>query len=148
MESSSEVEPVLLFDGECGLCTALAGWALRRDRGGRGGGGGRLFVAPLQGSTAQGLLRELGLPTEDFDTLVFVLDRRCPVECGCRLRSDGALAVLAAVGGGWRVVAAVLRVIPRGWRDRGYGVVARMRRRLFGGPRPLRAGSGAGRVLG
>lgn len=141
MESSSEVEPVLLFDGECGLCTALAGWALRRDR------GGRLFVAPLQGSMAQALLRALGLPTEDFDTLVFVRDRHRPVEGGCRLRSDGALAVFTALGGVWRVIAAVLRVIPRGWRDAAYGVVARMRRRLFGGPRPLRAGSGAGRVL-
>src|SRR5690606_1406716 len=109
-------EPVLLYDGECGLCTALAGWLLRHDR------SGRMHVAPLQGATAQALLRELGLPTDDFDSLVFVADRTRP-EAGHALRSDGALAVLAEAGGFWRGCAAVLRVIPRGWRDAGYRCV-------------------------
>ncbi|MFH1498126.1 MAG: DCC1-like thiol-disulfide oxidoreductase family protein [Verrucomicrobiota bacterium] len=141
MVQSSAGGPVLLFDGECGLCTALAGWALRR---GRGAG---LCVAPLQGATAQALLRALGLPTADFDTLVFVRDRARP-EAGHALRSDGALAVLAVTGGSGRVCAAVLRVIPRGWRDAGYGCVARVRKRLFGGPRPLNAsGDDARRLL-
>lgn len=138
---ASERGPVLLFDGECGLCTALAGWALRR---GRGAG---LCVAPLQGVAGQTLLRALDLPTEDFDTLVFVADRAYP-ENGHALRSDGALAVLSAAGGGWRALAGVLRVIPRGWRDAAYRGVARVRKRLFGGPRPIRtAGEDAVRLL-
>ncbi len=141
MAKASTGGPVLLFDGECGLCTALAGWALRR---GRGAG---LCVAPLQGVTGQALLRALGLPTEDFDTLVFVVDQAYP-ESGHALRSDGVLAVLSAAGGGWRALARVLRVIPRGWRDAGYRGVARVRKRVFGGPRPIRAeGGDAGRLL-
>ncbi len=133
MSSPSAPEPVLLYDGECGLCTALAGWALRHDR------SGRLYVAPLQGATAQALLRTLGLPTEDFDTLVFVTDRERPLEGGYQLRSDGALAVIGTVGGIWRIFT-WLRVIPQSWRDWGYGCVARVRKRIFGGARPLRIG--------
>lgn len=140
MQTLSGQGPVLLFDGECGLCTALAGWALRHDR------GGRLCVAPLQGRTGQALLRALGLPTEDFDTLVFVVNRAYP-ENGHALRSDGALAVLAEAGGFWRGCVAVLRVIPRGWRDAGYRCVARVRKRLFGGPRPINAGAATARVI-
>lgn len=140
MTLCSEAEPVLLYDGECGLCTALAGWALRHDH------SGRLFVAPLQGPTAQALLRELGLPTEDFDTLVFVADRAHPLAGGHELRSGGALSVIGTVGGIWRVLT-WLRVIPQAWRDAGYGCVARVRKRIFGGPRPLRAGDGTQRVL-
>lgn len=95
-------------------------------------------MAPLQGGAGQRLLRALGLPEADFDTLVFVADRGRP-EAGHALRSDGALAVLTAAGGGWRVLSAVLRVIPRGWRDAVYRGVARTRKRVFGGPRPIRA---------
>lgn len=141
MRKASTGGPVLLFDGECGLCTALAGWALAR---GRKAG---LCVAPLQGEAGQGLLRALGLPTGDFDTLVFVADRARP-QAGHMLRSDGALAVLVAAGGGWGALAGVLRVIPRGWRDAAYRGVARVRKRLFGGPRPIRVeGADAERLL-
>ncbi|MEY4815311.1 MAG: hypothetical protein RLZZ162_2384 [Verrucomicrobiota bacterium] len=118
--------PVLLFDGECGLCNRIVRILLRIDR------GGRLRFSPLQGPAAQGFLRANGLPTEDFDSLVFV------PEWGRRegnvflLRTDGVIGALRALGGAAGILARVLAVFPSGWRDAGYRWVARYRYRIFG----------------
>jgi predicted DCC family thiol-disulfide oxidoreductase YuxK len=133
-------DPVLLFDGECGLCNRTVRWLLRIDR------RGVLRFAPLQGAAAQEFLRAQGLPPDDFDSLVFVADwaRRNEPAAGVAaekkfaLRTDGVVAALRAVGARRR--AALLALWPRAVRDAGYGVVVRTRYRFFGGaeacPRP------------
>ena len=118
--------PVLLFDGECGLCQRVVRLLLRLDR--RGG----LRFAPLQGSAAQEFLRSHGWPTEDFDTLVFVPDWSRRMEKTFLLRTAGAVAALRAGGGAGRGLGYVLAIMPAALRDAGYRVVARVRRRLFG----------------
>lgn len=123
------VRPVLLYDGECGLCNGIVRLLLRSDR------QGRLRFAPLQGAAAQGYLRARGLPTTDFDSLVFVPDWEAPERSAPRLRTDGVLAAAAEVGGGWRLVA-WLRVLPVWLRDALYRLVARSRHALFGKYRP------------
>lgn len=134
--------PVLLFDGECGLCHRMVRLLLRLDR------AGRLRYAPLQGSAAQAYLRSHGLPTEDFDSLVFVPDWARRDRREFLLRTDGVLAALRAVGGAGRALA-VLRLVPRGWRDALYRGVARTRYRVFGPwrPRPLARPEWAARFL-
>jgi len=118
--------PVLLFDGECGLCQACVRGLLRLDR------HGRLRFAPLQGAPAQAFLRMQGLPTEDFDTLVFVPEWRRRGEPGCYLvRTEGALAA-AAQTGPWGRRLARLRIVPRVIRDGVYKLVARVRHRVLG----------------
>ena len=123
METSAQ--PVLLYDGECGLCSAVVRFMLKHDR------RGVLRFAPLQGRTGQAALRSHGLNTRNFDSLVFVEDiaRR---EGACHLRSTGALRALAELGGGWRRAARVVERIPAPWRDAIYRLVARLRYRVFG----------------
>lgn len=121
--------PVLLYDGECGLCNAVVRFLLRRDR------AARLRFAALQSAPAQAYLAARGLPTVDFDTLVLVPDWRRPESGAPLLRTDGALAALDLLGGGWRVVAK-LRVLPHCLRDPFYKLVARTRYALFGQYRP------------
>jgi predicted DCC family thiol-disulfide oxidoreductase YuxK len=125
-------QPVLLYDGECGLCNRVVLLLLRTDR------VGRLKFAPLQSDPAQEYLRRQGLPTGDFDSLVFVPDWSVPSVGACRLRTDGALAAAAEIGGVWRLVTWA-RVLPVGLRDPCYKLVARSRYALFGRyrPRPL-----------
>lgn len=133
--------PLLMYDGTCGLCNACVRLLLRIDK------AGTLRFAPLQGPTAQGILRERGLPTEDFDSLILVPD--FPQKNGPHWsRTDGVLRVLKELGGVWRVVA-WLRVIPAWLRDPLYKVVARLRYRLFGEyrPRPLARAEWAQRFL-
>jgi len=124
--------PVLFFDGECGLCNRIVSLLLRLDR------RAVLRFAPLQGPTAQAYLRAHGLPTEDFDSLVFVPDWARRERPEFLLRTDGALAAARSVGG-LGLALAWTRVIPVRWRDAGYKLVARYRYQIWGEwtPRPL-----------
>ncbi len=134
--------PVLLYDGECGLCRACVRLLLRADR------AGRLRFAPLQGASAQAWLRARGLPTDDFDTLIFVPDWPGTVAVEPLVRTDGALAACAAAGGAVGALAA-LRHLPRPWRDAAYRGIARVRRRVLPavGPDPCADPRWAGRFL-
>jgi predicted DCC family thiol-disulfide oxidoreductase YuxK len=118
--------PVLLFDGECGLCHRVVRLLLRLD------GRGVLRFAPLQGPAAQAFLHAHGLPTADFSTLVFVPGRGQRAGPDFLLRTDGVAAALRQCGRAGRMLAALLQVIPRGLRDAGYRLVARWRYRIFG----------------
>lgn len=119
--------PVLLFDGECGLCNKLTRVLLKKDR------EARLRFAPLQGAYGQAALRAHGLPTEDFDSLVFL---PAGIAGPAVLRSDGALAALEALGGGHARLARIERRVPVAIRDLGYRIVARLRYAIFGKHKP------------
>jgi predicted DCC family thiol-disulfide oxidoreductase YuxK len=125
--------PVLFFDGECGLCNRVVRALLRLDR------HGRLRFAPLQGPVAQAYLRRHGLPTQDFETLVYVPDWSQRERGDHLVRTAGVLAALRAAGGIGKFLAALLALFPRSWRDAGYRVVGHWRYRVFGPwkPRPL-----------
>ena len=118
-------QPVLLYDGECGLCNRVVRLLLRTDH------RGRLKFAPLQSAPAQAYLRAQGLPAADFDSLVFVPDWNAPDRHRPLLRTAGALAAAAEVGGGWRLIT-WLRVLPAWLRDPFYKLVARTRYAVFG----------------
>src|SRR3954466_61418 len=102
--------PVLLYDGECGLCNRVVRLLLKADR------AGKLNYAPLQSEPAQEYLRGQGLPTRDFDSLVFVRDWDYPLIHPPLLRTDGALAACAVVGGRWGKFTS-LWILPRWLRD-------------------------------
>lgn len=135
--------PVLLFDGTCGLCNRCVRLLLRIDR------HARLRFAPLQGPSAQAYLRRHGLPTDDFDSLLFVPDWVKQEQGGHLSRTDGVVAALRTCGGFGAGCGAVLGWIPAGWRDAGYKVIARWRYRLWGEwrPRPLARAEWAARFF-
>ena len=109
----------VLFDGRCRLCNGVVDRLLRWDR------QARLRLAPLQSRAGQELLCEHGLDPGRRDTLVVIADGRV------LLRSDAALAIAARLPAPWSWLRA-LRALPRSWRDRLYGAVARRRERWFG----------------
>jgi predicted DCC family thiol-disulfide oxidoreductase YuxK len=121
--------PVLLYDGECGLCNGVVRFILRHDP------VGRIHFAPLQSPPAQEYLKSEGLPTADFGSLVFVPDWGSPVRGAYLLRTTGALAALSELGGAWRI-ASWLRLLPAFVRDPFYAVVSRSRYAIFGKYRP------------
>jgi predicted DCC family thiol-disulfide oxidoreductase YuxK len=110
--------PVIFFDGVCGLCNAWIDFVIARDK-------KRVFCfGPLQGETAS---RWLNLPPEaGFDSVMLV------DSTGAYRKSDAVWRILARLGGPWRLVAGLLRVIPRPIRNWGYDFVARHRYRWFG----------------
>jgi predicted DCC family thiol-disulfide oxidoreductase YuxK len=117
----AEGRPLLLYDGECGLCDRSVQFILRRDR------AGRFRFAPLQAPASRALLGELGYDPDALDSVVLVDEDGRPWR-----ESDAAVRTLARLGYPWRAGAA-LRIVPRALRDAAYRFVARRRMRWFGG---------------
>ncbi len=122
-------QPVLLYDGECGLCNAVMRFMLKHDR------RGKLKFAPLQGALGQAFLSSRGMNTRDFDSIVFI-DDVGRSDTTFSLRTSGVVRALEEMGAGWHRLARLIRFVPVAWRDRLYRVVARLRYRIFGRYRP------------
>lgn len=110
---------IILFDGVCNLCNGLVQFVIRHDK------HSAFTFGSLQSGEGQALLREKGLPTDDFDSFVFLKGNKV------YLKSTGALHVLKDLGGAWRVLYAFI-IIPRPIRDFIYGVIAKNRYSFFG----------------
>jgi predicted DCC family thiol-disulfide oxidoreductase YuxK len=123
--SQQTPNPVILYDGICGLCNRLVQFVLKRDRQDR-----FRFAAIQSGFSRRILERHDGSP-DSLDTVYLVLDLDLPGE---RLvsRSDAVALVCAHLGGVWGMNAKLLRVLPRSLRNWLYGCVAGNRYRFFG----------------
>lgn len=111
--------PVVVFDGDCVLCSANARFILRHDR------PGHFRLATMQGAAGAALMERFGLDPLDPETFIVVEGERV------RRNSDAALAIAEGLGWPWKVLGA-LRIVPRRWRDAVYLLVARNRYRWFG----------------
>jgi len=120
----TESNPIVLYDGVCGLCNRLVQFLLLRDH------HDRFRFASLQSSFGQEILERHGADPLDLDTFYVVLDHDQASE---RLlaRSDGIVHALSTLGGIW-AVAGVGKAIPRAIRDGLYNFVARRRYQVFG----------------
>ena len=123
---------MLLYDGECSLCNGVVRFMLRHDA------KGRIRFASLQSGPGRDFLRAQGLPTDSFDSLVFVPDWGSQARGAFLLRTSGALAAFAELDRPWRAVS-WLRLVPAFLRDPIYKLISRTRTALFGKyrPRPL-----------
>ncbi len=123
--AADQANPILLYDGVCGLCNRLVQFSLKRDT------NHSLRFASLQSNFAATVLQRYRLDPRDLDTVYFVADYGRPEE-RLSTRSDAVIAVLRHIGGAWTVVAALLRAVPSWLRDWGYKMIARNRYRIFG----------------
>ena len=114
--------PILLYDGVCGLCNRLVQFVLKRDK------AARFRFASLQSDYAARILQQHALDPQDLDT-VYVIEVRGSQP---KTRSDAVISVLRSLGGFWSAVATALNICPRPLRDWGYNIVARHRYRIFG----------------
>ena len=122
--SKTESNPIVLYDGVCGLCNHLVQFLLKHDT------HDRFRFASLQSEFADNLLSRHGANAHDLDTVYVVKDYGLPGE-NLLTRSDAVVYMLTQLGGVWKLAAAG-QVLPRAVRDAAYQVVVRNRYRVFG----------------
>jgi predicted DCC family thiol-disulfide oxidoreductase YuxK len=113
------VEPVVLYDGVCGLCNRTVRWILKHER------DHAVRFATLQGPTAAALrARHPNIP-HDLDSVVFVTGGRA------YLRSKAFLHAAKHMRAPWRWGHA-FRWMPGFLLDLPYRLIARLRYRVWG----------------
>lgn len=111
--------PLVLYDGQCGLCNHLVQFVLKHDR------RGRFRFAALQSELGRGLLERHGLPADALDTFVLVDGGRAFIKSRAALRTVGGLDAP------WPLLRA-FSIVPGPLADGVYDFVARNRYRWFG----------------
>ena len=108
------MRPLVLYDGECGLCARSVQFILDHER------GPTLDFAALQSPLGQQLLTQHQLVGED--SLVYVADGQAWI------RSAGALRIAAHLRAPWRWLR-ISVIVPRPLRDAVYRWIAKRRKR-------------------
>jgi predicted DCC family thiol-disulfide oxidoreductase YuxK len=122
--SAIQGRALLLYDGVCALCNGVVQFLMTRDR------RDRFRYTPLQSSLGREVLARFDIHA--FPDGVMLLT--AALTPGERLyqRSDAVATALELLHPPWRLAGRALRLVPRALRDWGYGVVARLRYRIFG----------------
>ena len=120
----SNSNPIVLYDGVCGLCNRAVQFLLKRDR------HDRLRFASLQSDFAARLLKRHGVDHQDLDTVYVVLNSGETNEA-LLAKGDAFLEFAKEIGGVWNL-ARLGNIIPRSIRNWLYDFVARHRYQVFG----------------
>ena len=117
-----EKQPILFFDGVCGLCNRVVDFVLQEDR------DQKFLFAPLQGETFKALVKDH--PEASAVDSAFVL---CYTAQGERLlmRSDAMFYILGQLPQ-FRWIARIGHFIPHPIRDAVYRLIASTRYRVWG----------------
>jgi predicted DCC family thiol-disulfide oxidoreductase YuxK len=117
--------PIVLYDGVCGLCNRLVQFVLKNDR------NGVFRFASLQSKLAEQILVRHRLRSESLETVYVVLDYGLAEE---RLlsRLQAVVYVLQQMSRPLVYVSVILRVLPAPIQKFLYGLIARNRYRVFG----------------
>lgn len=112
--------PLLIFDGECVLCSAGIQWMLARDP------DGATRFAAIQEEIPRALYTHYHLDADKFDTFMVLMNGR-PF-----LRWAGVLAAARTLPAPWRWLGQAGRFLPSFIGDRFYDLVQRRRIGWFG----------------
>ena len=113
------VNPVILFDGECNLCSGSVQFIIRHDP-------RHLFrFASLQGSFGQEVLKKYHLPAAEFGSFILLEND------AVYTKSSGALRVVKKLNRAWPLLY-VFIIVPAFIRNAVYNLVAKNRYKWFG----------------
>ena len=110
-------EPIVFFDGVCGLCNGFVDFVLKHDT------KQSILFSPLQGETAKHILHEQY--TTAMNTVVYYKQGKVWI------KSSAALMILKDMGGLWRLFF-VLMIVPAFIRNFVYDFISRYRYAWFG----------------
>jgi len=110
---------VILFDGVCKLCNAWCQFIIKVDS------QQRFKLCSVQSPEGQRILGHFSMPTEHFDTMLYVAGNQCFD------KSDAFLNVIHKLALPWRLLY-LFKIIPKGIRNWFYDRIALNRYHLFG----------------
>jgi predicted DCC family thiol-disulfide oxidoreductase YuxK len=113
--------PIVLFDGDCGLCDRAVRFILDRDK------NKRFLFAPQQSQIAKALLAKHDIDPVKTDSVVLIDGDFAYT------RSSAALRIASQLADPWPL-AALAVFIPQGLRDAVYDFIARHRKQWFKKP--------------
>jgi len=116
--SNSEIN-IVLFDGECNLCNKTVRFIIRRDP------KAKFRFASVQSESGQLLLKQLSLPIDRYDSIVYICDDKF------YLKSTAVLTILSKLGSGWQLLSFLI-IFPLFLRDKVYDFIAKWRYKWFG----------------
>ncbi|WP_223700333.1 thiol-disulfide oxidoreductase DCC family protein [Sutcliffiella deserti] len=117
--NTSSKDNVLLFDGVCNMCNSLVIFVMSNDK------EGKYKFASLQSESGQNLLSKFNLPTNDFNSFIYIIGDNYYT------KSTAGLKVLRGLDGFWKCLYPLI-LIPKPIRDVVYAFIAKNRYRWFG----------------
>ncbi len=119
MNNIQVIQPVILFDGVCNLCTGVVKFVIKRDK-------GNVFrFASLQSAFGQAVLQKFNLTTTSFNSFILLKQGKIYT------KSTGALMVAKQLNGGWPYLYFLI-VVPVFIRNAVYNFIADNRYKWFG----------------
>lgn len=112
-------DKVVLFDGECRLCSAWSQFLLRFDK--KGG----IKLAAVQSQEGEDILKFFKMPTHTYDTFVYIEEGRAFI------RSEAFFKVVQTLPFPWPILCAG-KALPQKIADWLYDRIAQNRYRIFG----------------
>lgn len=109
---------ILFYDGDCGFCNSWVQWVLKNDR------KDQFRFAALQSEMGQRFLKERGMKTHDFDTVVLWKPSEYYV-----LKSEAILKTAQLMGGKYHLLR-IGKIFPKSFSDLVYNWIARRRKTL------------------
>ena len=118
-------EPVIFYDGVCGLCNRYINFVLKNMD------GTQFKFASLQSDYAEKVLNRFNVSTGDLNS-VYVLTNPESDDCKVLNKSDAVIFILKGLKAPNPTFATILSFIPRPLRNAGYSLVAKYRYKIFG----------------
>ena len=120
IDSKNDLNPLILFDDVCVLCSRFVKFILYVDR------RKQFIFASLHSKVGHSQIARFGRSPEQLDSVAFIQNNTL------HLRSDASLSILYELGGIWRLLARLGRLFPVTLADAIYNWVAANRYRIFG----------------
>jgi predicted DCC family thiol-disulfide oxidoreductase YuxK len=118
-QPAEDTRIIIVYDGLCNLCSGSIAWIARRIA-------DRVRFVPAQSGEGTEILQAAGLNALDPSSFLVVKNGQT------LQKSAGVVAVLNLVGGGYKLGALLLRLMPRSITDKIYDFIAANRYKWFG----------------
>ena len=113
--SHPKSKAILFYDGSCAFCHAIVQFAIVRDK------NNLLTFAPLQGET----IKEKNIDIMFINSIILYVQKEETL-----YKSDASIALLERLGGIWFIMAKIIKLIPKIFRDALYDIIAKIRYKI------------------